>query len=139
MFRRLLAFAAATLLWMPGSLPGTVGEAAGAAAQRGPRLEVEPESWDFGRAGPGELLVHDFELRNTGNRVLSIGRIASACACAATVLERSEVPAGGTAILRVTLDTRGYRGVLERWLTVSSNDRRGTRRVLVRVYVEAGG
>lgn len=110
-----------------------------AAAQRGPRLEVEPESWDFGSAPPGQRLTHDFALHNRGDRVLRIGRIASACACAAAVTDGTEVAPGANATLRVTLETRGYRGILERWLTISSNDTRGTRRVLVRVYVEAAG
>ncbi len=105
--------------------------------QRGPRLSLEPESWDFGSAGPGEVLVHEFLVRNTGDRDLEIGRIASACACAAAITERPVVPPGEAATLRVTLETRRYRGVLERWLTIRSNDPRSATRLKVRVYVEA--
>ena len=125
-------------LGLPAAL-AAAGIAAPAAAQRGPRLEIEPESWDFGRARPAARLVHDFTLRNTGNRVLRIGRIAAACACAAAVSGSTEVPPGADTTLRVRLETRGYRGVLERWLSISSNDSRGARRILVRVYVEAAG
>ncbi len=110
---------------------------AGGGAQRGPRLEIEPAEWDFGRAGPGEELVHDFVVRNAGGRDLEIGRIASACGCAAAISDRGVIPPGEESTLRVTLETRDYRGVLERWLTIRSNDARGARRVRVRVYVEA--
>ena len=118
---------------------GTSGalSAAGGARQRGPRLEIEPGEWDFGRAGPGEVLVRDFALRNAGRGDLEIGRIASACACAAAVTDRTVIPPGEAANLRVTLETRRYRGVLERWLTIRSNDSRGAVRLKVRVYVEA--
>ncbi len=106
------------------------------ALQGGPRLEIEPGEWDFGRAAPGEVLVHEFALNNTGSRDLEIGRIASACACAAAVTDRTVIPPGEAATLRVTLETRRYRGVLERWLTIRSNDSRSATRLKVRVYVE---
>ena len=83
------------------------------------------------------MLVHEFILRNTGRRDLEIGRIASACACAAAVTDRTVIPPGEAATLQVTLETRRYRGVLERWLTLRSNDSRGAVRLKVRVYVEA--
>ena len=110
--------------------------ASGNAAQRGPRLEIEPGEWDFGRAAPGEVLVREFALQNTGSRDLEIGRIASACACAAAVTDRTVIPPGESGTLRVTLETRRYRGVLERWLTIRSNDSRSATRLKVRVYVE---
>ena len=118
-------------------VPGILSAAAGSGVQRGPRLEIEPGEWDFGRAGPGQVLVHEFALKNTGRRDLEIGRIASACACAAAVTDRTVIPPGEAATLRVTLETRSYRGVLERWLTLRSNDSRGAVRLKVRVYVEA--
>lgn len=115
---------------------GGLAAASGNAVQRGPRLEIEPGEWDFGRAAPGEVLVHEFALKNTGSRDLEIGRIASACACAAAVTDRTVIPPGESGTLRVTLETRRYRGVLERWLTIRSNDSRSATRLKVRVYVE---
>ena len=128
----LVFFFAATLF---GGLAG----AAGNMPQRGPHLEVEPGEWDFGRAAPGAVLVHEFALKNTGSQDLEIGRIASACACAAAVTDRTVIPPGESATLRVTLETRRYRGVLERWLTIRSNGSRGATRLKVRVYVEDVG
>ena len=116
-------------------LVGALSAASGNAVQRGPRLEIEPGEWDFGRAAPGEVLVREFALKNTGSRDLEIGRIASACACAAAVTDRTVIPPGESGTLRVTLETRRYRGVLERWLTVRSNDSRSATRLKVRVYV----
>ena len=128
-------FALVVLLW--ALVPGVPGPAGATGLQRGPRLEIEPGEWDFGRAGPSEVLVREFALKNTGSRELEIGRIASACACAAAVTDRTVIPPGEAATLRVTLETRRYRGVLERWLTIRSNDSRGAVRLKVRVYVEA--
>ena len=124
---------------LAAALFGGFAAASGNALQRGPRLEIEPGEWDFGRAAPGEVLVHEFALKNTGRQDLEIGRIASACACAAAVTDRMVIPPGEAATLRVTLETRRYRGVLERWLTIRSNGSRGATRLKVRVYVEAAG
>ncbi len=110
---------------------------ASTSGQPGPRLEIEPGEWDFGNAGPGEMLVHEFTLRNTGGRELEIGRIASACSCIATLVGSRTVPPDAGTTLRVTLETGSYRGVVERWVTIRSNDSRGSRRLMVRVYVEA--
>ena len=124
------------VLLLAAVIPAGPSVAGGGGFQRGPRLEIEPGEWDFGRAPPGEVLVHEFALKNTGRRDLEIGRIASACACAAAVTDRTVIPPGEAATLRVTLETRRYRGVLERWLTIRSNDSRGATRLKVRVYVE---
>jgi len=131
-----LAAGAGSVFAAGGSVFAAGAGAAETAAQRGPRLEVEPEEWDFGNAGPGETLEHDFVLKNTGNRELVLGRIASACACAAAVVGTEALPPGAETLLRVTLETRQYRGILERWLTITSNDRRGAKRVKLRVYIE---
>lgn len=130
---------AAGLLLFPVVAAPTPSSPAPMAAQSGPRLEIEPGEWDFGNTGPGETLLHDFVLKNTGNRDLVLGRIASACACAAAVVGTEVLPPDGETVLRVTLETRDYRGVLERWLTITSNDRRGAARVKVRAYVEEPG
>lgn len=131
MKRRLASVAAAAAI-----LLGGLSAATGNAGQQGPRLEIEPGEWDFGRAAPGKVLVQEFALMNTGSRDLEIGRIASACACAAAVTDRTVIPPGESATLRVTLETRRYRGVLERWLTIRSNASRSATRLKVRVYVE---
>lgn len=133
--------AAAVLLgsFLAAAAAPSVAAPPATAAQSGPRLEIEPGEWDFGNTGPGETLRHDFVLKNAGNRDLVLGRIASACACAAAVVGAEVVPPDGETVLRVTLETRDYRGVLERWLTITSNDRRGARRLKVRAYVEDRG
>lgn len=126
----------ASLSLVAAILLGGLSASSANAVQRGPRLEIEPGEWDFGRAAPGEVLVHEFALKNTGSQDLEIGRIASACACAAAVTDRTVIPPGEAGTLRVTLETRRYRGVLERWLTIRSNGSRSATRLKVRVYVE---
>ena len=47
----------------------------------GPRIRVEPESFDFGRVRPRSTLRKAFRLRNLGDRELVIERISKSCGC----------------------------------------------------------
>ena len=49
----------------------------------GPRMEIEPESYDFGTVKQNQKLVHDFEIKNSGSEDLVIGRISTTCGCTA--------------------------------------------------------
>jgi hypothetical protein len=103
----------------------------------GPRIEVEPSEHDFGSARQDQKLVHDFVVRNTGDADLELLKIATSCGCAAALPEERVVPPGGSTILAVTLETRKYKGAIERSISVASNDRRQrVSTVKVRAFVE---
>jgi hypothetical protein len=113
--RRWLAFlAAASLL------------AAGAAAEEkgpsGPRIRVDPESFDFGKALPNRVLRREFAIRNFGDAPLVIEGVSTTCGCTAALTAARRVEPGGSTSLRVTLETRRYSGRVERQVLVRSND-----------------
>jgi hypothetical protein len=112
--RRIALLAAASLL------------AAGAAAEErppsGPRIRVEPESFDFGKALPDKVLRREFTVRNFGDAPLVIEGVSTTCGCTAALTAKSRVEPGGSTSLRVTLETRRYSGRVERQVLVRSND-----------------
>jgi hypothetical protein len=112
--RRLALFAAASLL------------AAGAAAEEkrpsGPRIRVEPESFDFGKALPDKVLRREFTVRNFGDAPLVIEGVSTTCGCTAALPAKLRVEPGGSTSLRVTFETRRYSGRVERQVLVRSND-----------------
>jgi hypothetical protein len=124
--RRIAALAVAAL----------VAVAAGADEKpaAAPRIRIEPESFDFGRAQPGKTLRKDFTIRNFGNAELVIENVSTTCGCAAALSARSRVEPGGRSGLRVTFDTRSYSGTVERQVLVRSNDPKAP---LVQVRVSA--
>jgi hypothetical protein len=107
----------------------------------GPRMEISPESHDVGTVGQNEMVDREFEIRNTGTEDLEIGRIATSCGLTAGLVSEDRVIGPGeTAVLRVTLETRRYKGLLRRNVSVASNDPRRVGTVGVRAYVtESGG
>ena len=114
MRRRIALLAAASLF------------AAGAAAEEkpptGPRIRVEPESFDFGKALPDKVLRREFTVRNFGDAPLVIEGVSTTCGCTAALAAKSRVEPGGSTSLRVTFETRRYSGRVERQVLVRSND-----------------
>jgi hypothetical protein len=112
--RRFAALAVATFL----AVAGSADERPAAA----PRIQVEPESFDFGKAQPGKTLRKEFTIRNFGDAVLVIEGVSTTCGCTAAISAQSRVEPGGRTALRVTFETRSYSGKVERQVLVRSND-----------------
>lgn len=102
-------------------------------ATAGPRIRVEPESFDFGQAAQNKTLHKEFSIRNFGNEDLVIESVSTTCGCTAALMESKVVKPGGTTPLRVSLETRTYKGRVQRSVMVRSNDRKSD---LVEVKVE---
>jgi hypothetical protein len=110
---------------------------AGAGEEASPRIRIEPESFDFGRALQDKTLRKEFTIRNFGDAPLEIGDVSTTCGCTAALTAESRVAPGGTTALRVTLETRHYTGRVERDVLVRSNDpKTPLARVRVSVTVE---
>jgi hypothetical protein len=115
-----------------------ISPAAAQSAKRaaGAVIEIEPSEHDFGRARQDQELVHDFVVTNTGTEDLVLSKIVTACGCTAAVAAETIVPPGGSTTLRVTLETRKYKGRIERSVSMASNDRRRVATVRVKAFVE---
>ena len=102
----------------------------------GPRLEVEPEEHDFGSAQQNQKLSHEFTVKNTGSEEVVIRRIATSCGCAAALVSEKTIAPGGSTTLVVTLETRKYRGVVQKSVSIASNDKRRVHTFHVKAFVE---
>jgi hypothetical protein len=91
-------------------------------AEEGPRLRIEPAAFDFGRALPDKTLRKEFTLKNLGDRDLVIEGVSTTCGCTAAVAGEKTIAPGRSTPLAVTLQTRDYRGRVERRVLVRSND-----------------
>ena len=117
--RALLSVIAAVLL---ASAPAFAREAKPADAAPGPRISIEPQSFDFGTALPNKTLTKEFVVKNFGNEDLLIERVSTTCGCTVAEGYSKVVKPGETTTLRVKLETRSYSGRVERKVAVKSND-----------------
>jgi hypothetical protein len=109
------------------------------ASPGGPRIVVEPASFDFGQALPGKTLHKEFLIRNHGTEDLAIEGISTTCGCTAALADRQKIRPGASTVLRVSLETRNYPGPVQRLVLVRSNDpTRALFEVKLQVTVTAG-
>jgi hypothetical protein len=104
----------------------------------GPRIEIAPSEYDFGDVQQQQKLVYDFVVTNTGSEELEIKRLSTTCGCTAAITKDRTVPPGGSTTLEVTLETRKYQGVIERTVSVASNDPGRVHQVRLKAFVESG-
>ncbi len=50
-------------------------------ASHNPKIEITPESWDFGIATEIKTLTHKFQIKNAGDDTLEIKHITASCDC----------------------------------------------------------
>lgn len=101
----------------------------------GPRIEIQPESHDFGKVEQNLKLVKEFDVKNVGDEDLIINRISTSCGCTAALTSERVVKPGKSTNLKVTFETRRYKGPVQRSVSISSNDPRRVRTVKVKAYV----
>ncbi len=88
---------------------------------KGPGIEVTPEDHDFGRVQQNAKLEKEFEIHNIGTEELTIGRISTSCGCTAALTSEKFVKPGESTILKMTMESRMYKGEIQRTVSVASN------------------
>jgi hypothetical protein len=100
-------------------------EAAKTATAAAPRIAVEPEGFDFGKAQQEKTLEKEFRIRNLGAADLVIEDVVTTCGCTVAEGYSKVVKPGSSTPLRVKLQTRNSFGKLARSVLVKSNDPSG--------------
>lgn len=113
------------------------GKETGNDSVKGPRIEIAPELHDFGKVKQNQKLVKEFELKNVGTEDLVLGRISTSCGCTAALTSKKTLTPGESTSLKVTFETRRYKGAVQRSVSIASNDPRRVRTLRVKAFVEA--
>lgn len=92
------------------------------APARGPRLGVEPASFDFGRVLQRKTLSKEFSLHNYGTEDLLIESVSTTCGCTVAEGYAKVIKPGDSTPLRVALETRSFTGRVERKVLIRTND-----------------
>lgn len=89
---------------------------------RAPRIAVEPATFDFGKVRQERTLTKQFSIRNFGSADLAVENVSTTCGCTAALMDDKVIKPGRSAILRVTMETRSYKGKVERIVLIKTND-----------------
>ncbi len=89
---------------------------------RVPQITISEEEWDFGKVKPEMKPNYTFTVTNKGNEDLIIERVWASCGCVQTSISTNRILPGKSAELKVTFNTVGYEGKLEKIIYIRSND-----------------
>lgn len=92
-----------------------------------PKIQIQPEFFDFGQIKYGQVVEQTFEVKNLGSEVLEIKRVATSCGCTTAKVSSSQINPGQQTQLLVVYDTGQMsgahgKGQQERIIYVKSND-----------------
>ena len=91
-------------------------------AAGGPRITVEPPSFDFGKAVQNKTLQKEFSIRNLGDADLVLDSVTTSCGCTVADGYSKLVKPGTSTHMLVSLQTRTSSGKLQKSVLIKSND-----------------
>ena len=80
------------------------------------------DTWDFGTVNQGEILKHEFLLKNKTENILEINSIHTSCGCTASESGKKSILPGETTTIKVTFNSRGYLGKAQQFVYVNTSD-----------------
>ena len=86
-----------------------------------PKIQMEEDSYDFGNIIQGELVAHEFVVRNIGNDKLLINSAKGSCGCTVPVWPKEPILPGEEATIKVTFNSAGREGVQRKTVTLVTN------------------
>ena len=86
-----------------------------------PKIQMEEDSYDFGDIIQGELVTHEFVVKNIGNDKLLINSAKGSCGCTVPVWPKEPILAGEEAIIKVTFNSAGRKGIQKKTVTLVTN------------------
>ena len=86
-----------------------------------PVMTFEETMYDFGDIIDGEVVMHTFEFKNTGEGPLVISGANSSCGCTVPEYPREPVEPGKKGKITVKFDSSGKKGLEEKTVTIVAN------------------
>ena len=79
-----------------------------------PEVIFFSKSHNFGQITEGKKVSTVFYFKNTGTADLFVKKIRSSCGCTAVLLSSDTIKPGDTGELKVTFDSSGFKGEMEK-------------------------
>ena len=95
-----------------------------------PAIQFEQLVYDFGKVTGFQVATGAFKFKNIGDAVLKLNQPTTSCGCAVAALKDDELNPGDTGEVNFTLDLGYTKSLLERQITVASNDPKTPQAVL---------
>jgi len=78
--------------------------------------------WDFGQVKEGEVLKHNFRLKNESKDILKIKDVHTSCGCTVSEVKKKTLLADEETLIEVQFDSKGYSGPIEQYIYVHTDN-----------------
>ena len=79
-------------------------------------------NWDFGKVKEGDIVRHNFILKNQTDKTIHIEHIRTSCGCTASEAKKKKLLAGEQTDIEVKFNTKGYKGYVEQYVYVTTDN-----------------
>ena len=83
-------------------------------------MSLNDSAFDWGSVLQGEVVIHDFEIRNSGGSPLKVERVKPSCGCTTVDFDKVIAP-GATGKVTLKVDTKKFSGRIKKSAKVSTN------------------
>ncbi len=83
---------------------------------------ANPNEWDFGQVKRGQIVRHDFLLKNETNGVLKITGISTSCGCTASQSDKKSLEPNESTAINVTFNSKKYLGEVKQFIYVNTDN-----------------
>lgn len=87
-----------------------------------PKIEPLEKHYDFGNINQGDVVTHDFVVKNVGTEKLVIDKVKASCGCTAAAPDKNEIEPGDSTSIKVKFDSHGRKGIQKKYVYIFSND-----------------
>ncbi len=86
------------------------------------QLETDdPYAWDFGQIGEGEIVNHDFILKNESEKTLTIKDVNTSCGCTVSQVKKKILLPGESTKIEVRFNSKKYSGRVQQYIYVHTD------------------
>jgi hypothetical protein len=82
---------------------------------------ADANTWDFGQIKAGEVVKHDFVLKNDSAKVLKISGINTSCGCTGSKTDKNQLSPGESANIEVQFNSKNYNGPIQQFVYVNTD------------------
>jgi hypothetical protein len=86
-----------------------------------PVMEFATMEHDFGTIKDGDVVEHEFKIKNTGEAPLIIQSAQPSCGCTVPNWTKDPIPVGGTGFVKAKFDSKGKPNAQNKTITVTAN------------------
>jgi hypothetical protein len=78
-------------------------------------------SWDFGVVKQGQVLQHDFIIKNESTRELNIKEVNTSCGCTVSKVKDKTLKPQESTVIEVKFNSKGYSGKVKQYVFVRTD------------------